>query len=89
MALIKSVHVWNRRNLKNYKDVYLKVPFHVLKRRDPKKIYQNFKLKKIKNVAGLDLKYDVPQKPSLQINWKKRLTPKKISNKIIKKLFKK
>lgn len=87
MALIKFVHQWNKKNLKNYKDVYLKVPLYILKKRDPKKIYQNFRLKKIKNVAGLDLKYDAPQKPSLQINWNKKLTPQKISNKIIKKFF--
>tara|TARA_B100000965_G_scaffold406631_1_gene446722 strand:- start:8951 stop:9487 length:537 start_codon:yes stop_codon:yes gene_type:complete len=87
MALIKFVHQWNKKNLINYKDVYLKVPLYILKKRDPKKIYEKFRLKKIKNVAGLDLKYDVPKKPSLQIIWNKKLTPQKITNKIIKKLF--
>ena len=76
-----------KKNLINYKDVYLKVPLNILKKRDPKKIYEKFRLKKIKNVAGLDLKYDVPNKPSIQITWNKKLTPQKITNKIIKKLF--
>ena len=26
---------------------------------------------KIKNLAGIDLKYDIPKKPKIYINWKK------------------
>ena len=87
MALIKSVHKWNKKNLKNYLDVYLKVPMKVLVRRDPKKIYRDYKLKKISNVAGLDLEFDEPINPTILIRWKKNLTSKKISDKIIKKIF--
>ena len=87
MALIKSVHKWNKKNLKNYLDVYLKVPMKVLVRRDPKKIYRDYKLKKISNVDGLDLEFDEPINPTILIRWKKNLTSKKISDKIIKKIF--
>ena len=42
MALIKFVHTFNKKNLINYNDVYLKVPIKELIRRDPKKIYEKF-----------------------------------------------
>ncbi len=56
MALIKFVHTFNKKNLINYNDVYLKVPIKELIRRDPKKIYEKFRKNKISNVQGLDLK---------------------------------
>ena len=32
--------------------------------------------KKIKNLAGIDLKYDIPKKPKIYINWKKTIVQK-------------
>ena len=89
MALIKFVHTFNKKNLINYNDVYLKVPIKELIRRDPKKIYEKFRKNKISNVQGLDLKYDEPNNPSLKIVWKKKLTPIRIANKILNFLEKK
>lgn len=87
MALHKAVHYWNKKNLKNYFDVFLQVPIKELIKRDPKKIYYKYKKEQIKNVAGLDLKYDKPRKPSLKIIWKSGLSARKISARIIKKIF--
>jgi adenylylsulfate kinase-like enzyme len=74
MALSKEVFKFNRRYIKNYHEIYLNIPLSELKTRDPKKIYRNFQLGKIKNVAGLDVKFDKPRKPSLVINWKKGMS---------------
>ena len=80
MALISSVNKWNKKNFKNYFDVYLKVPLYELKKRDPKKLYRKYYLKKVSNVAGLDLNYNEPLKPKVKITWKKNLTANKITN---------
>ena len=87
MALHKEVHKWNKRNLKNYHNVFLQVPMNELMKRDPKKIYYRYKRGQIKNVAGLDLKYDIPKNPSLKIIWKSGLSARKISQRIIKNIF--
>ena len=58
-----------------------------LKRRDPKKIYSKFEKKEISNVAGLDLKYDIPKTSSMKIRWKKSFSAQKIAKKIINKFF--
>ena len=83
MALIKKVHMTYKK-IDNMHDVYLDVPLRELKKRDPKKLYKMFYQKKIQNMSGLDLKYDIPQNPSLYIKWKKGLNANRISNKIIK-----
>ena len=33
MVLIEDVQTWNEKNLKNYLDIYLKVPLYILKKR--------------------------------------------------------
>ncbi len=60
IAMFNEVYVWNRENLKNYFEVYLKVPLDELYLRDRKKIYQRYKNGILKNVAGLDLPVDEP-----------------------------
>ena len=74
ISLFKEVHIWNRKNIKGYFEVYLKVPLEELQRRDPKKIYSRFNAGELKNVAGLDLDIDEPRSPdwvvSCQLNKK-------------------
>ena len=60
ISLFKEVHAWNRANLVEYFEVYLKVPLAELRQRDPKVIYSAFDAGKLKNIAGLDLPVDEP-----------------------------
>ena len=82
MALSREVFLFNKHFIKNYHEIYLNVPMSELKKRDPKKIYRNFHLGKIKNVAGLDIKFEKPKNPSLIVNWKKGTTKKDIFKKL-------
>tara|TARA_B100001063_G_scaffold117629_1_gene109818 strand:+ start:1429 stop:1965 length:537 start_codon:yes stop_codon:yes gene_type:complete len=63
ISLFREVHEWNRANLPNYFEVYLKVPLEELRRRDPKGIYGRFDAGELTNVAGLDLPVDEPAAP--------------------------
>lgn len=53
---------WNRKNIKNYFEIYLKTDLDILKNRRSK-LYS----KKIKNVIGVDLKFNEPIKPDIII----------------------
>jgi len=53
---------WNRKNIKNYFEVYLKTDLDILKKRRAK-LYS----KKIKNVVGVDLKFNEPVEPDIII----------------------
>jgi adenylylsulfate kinase-like enzyme len=61
ISLFREVHVWNRANLPEYFEVYLKVPVEELRRRDPKGIYRRFDAGELTDVAGLDLPIDEPE----------------------------
>lgn len=61
ISLFKEIHSWNRANLPNYFEVYLKVPVEELRRRDPKGIYRRFFAGQLTDVAGLDVPIDEPE----------------------------
>ena len=55
----------NRKEFKNYFEVYIKAKKKKLIKRNYKKIYSNFKKKRLKNVVGFDLKFNPPANPDL------------------------
>jgi len=69
ISMFEEVYVWNRKNLPNYFEVYLKVPLEELRRRDPKLIYQRYDSGDLLNVAGLDLAIDEPYNPNLFLDF--------------------
>jgi adenylylsulfate kinase-like enzyme len=71
ISMFNEVHEWNRENLPGYCEIYLDVPLDELKRRDSKGIYEKAEKKEIENVAGLDLKVDIPQNPDIILRFEK------------------
>ena len=70
VSMFREVYGWNRANLPNYFEVYLKVSMDEIRLRDPKKIYQRYDAGKLNNVAGLDLCIDEPLKPHVTLDFK-------------------
>ena len=60
ISMFNEIYVWNRANIKNYFEVYLKVPVDELILRDHKKIYQRYRDGELHDVAGLDMTVDEP-----------------------------
>ena len=69
ISMFNEVYDWNRENITNYFEVYLKVPLKELRRRDPKFIYKRYDNGNLRNVAGLDLKVDEPSKSHLTLDF--------------------
>ena len=65
LAMFKEVYEWNRKNQENYFEVFLNPQVDELFKRDPKGLYARYRSGIEKNVAGLDLKVDVPDTPDL------------------------
>lgn len=84
ISLFKEIHAWNRANLPDYFEVYLKVPLEELRRRDPKGIYCRFDAGEIANVAGLDLLIDEPE----AADWVVGFDPSKPMNAVADDLMK-
>ena len=69
ISLFREVHIWNRKNIPGYFEVYLRAPLGELRRRDPKGIYRRYEAGELKNVAGLDLDIDEPDCPDLLLDF--------------------
>ncbi len=67
ISMFHECRKWNRKNIKNYKEIYLKVPINILVERDSKKIYSRAMKGEIKDVMGIDINYDEPKDPHLVI----------------------
>ena len=77
---------WNRDNVENYKEIYLKVPIEVLIKRDSKKIYSRALKHEISNVYCIDMAYEEPQQPDIVVVNDGKLSPEKVCEEIVKKL---
>jgi glutamine kinase len=65
ISLFHEVHRWNRDQIRDYREIYLRVPIDELKRRDAKGIYARAASGDLKNVVGLDLPAEAPEHPDL------------------------
>ena len=72
ISMFREVYAWNRANLPNYFEVYLKVPLDELRLRDFKKIYQRYDAGELNNVAGLDLRIDEPLESHVTLDFSKQ-----------------
>ena len=84
ISLFHEVHRWNRSNIRDYYEVYLKVSLEELRRRDPKGIYKRLSEGKVKNVAGFDLEIEEPKNPDLLVEFPSDEPTEKLANTIIK-----
>ena len=74
ISMYRDVRAWNRENIENYREVYLKVTHETLYKRDQKKLYSSG----TKNVVGVDLPWDEPGHSSIVIQNDGRETPEEI-----------
>jgi|SRR5271163_4198936 len=88
ISLFKEIHGWNRNNLSDYFEVYLKVPVEELRRRDPKGIYRRFDAGELANIAGLDLPIDEPEAADWILEFLPGRTVDAMANELMKQLMK-
>ena len=77
---------WNRNNIENYYEIYLEVPMETLIKRDSKGLYAKALAGEIKNVYGIDMKFEEPKKSEVRVINDGSKTPQEVCNIIIKKL---
>jgi len=63
-----EVQEFNRTAFDEYLEVFVKVPFETLLRRDTKQIYKRALEGRLSNVVGLDIRFIPPAKPHLVLN---------------------
>lgn len=64
ISMFRDVYEWNRANLADYCEVYIKASYETLRRRDPKGLYSVVR----RDVVGVDTVYDEPPRPDVVID---------------------
>ena len=84
IGMMDGLRAWNRKNLKNYVEIYIKSDLKKIINKRKKKIYHQNK----KNIVGLDIKPEYPKKPHIILhnNFKKSISV--YSNELIIKINK-
>ncbi len=77
VAMYDECRTWNRDNIKNYKEIFLNVPVDELIKRDQKKLYSRALNNEIENVMGINMDYEAPKTPDIEINNSGDFTPRK------------
>jgi len=83
-----KIREWNKKNIKDYFEIYLKTNKSTLYNRDPKGIYKNYSQGQIKNVVGEDIVFNEPISPWMTIDNDSNNNSKEIIESIVLKLKK-
>jgi cytidine diphosphoramidate kinase len=84
VGLFNKLFLYNRKNLQNYIEIYIKTNIQKLKKNRSKSFYKV----KMKNVWGLDLKPEYPKRPDILIKNNFDKSPAKLAKIIFEKIKK-
>ena len=65
ISMFDCVRQWNRDNIPNYKEIYVKVSMETLQRRDQKGLYSASVAGKENEVVGIHMQLEEPKQPDL------------------------
>jgi adenylylsulfate kinase len=66
LSLFPNWLEWNRKNIKEYYEIFIDVPISILKKRNNKNVYFE-EGKENKNVVGVDIEFVKPKSPDLKV----------------------
>ena len=81
---MKSIREWNRKNIDNYIEIYIKSEIKEIIKQKKKKIYFSSK----KNLVGLDIKPEFPKKPDIILKNNFKTDVNELSKKLVGKIQK-
>ena len=84
VGLMHNIREWNRKNIKNYIEIYIKSDLKKIIKNKKKKIYH----KNIQNIVGLDIKSELPKKPDIILYNKFQKNINELSSELIIKIKK-
>lgn len=64
ISMFNEVREWNRDHIRDYVEIYLQVSMDILKKRNKKNLYGGNE----KNVVGIDIDIELPQRPDIILN---------------------
>ncbi|MGA2216164.1 MAG: adenylyl-sulfate kinase [Bryobacteraceae bacterium] len=83
ISLFHEVQRWNRENIPNYNEIFVRVPIEELKRRDTKGVYSPAPNGRAANIVGLDIAAEFPETPDLILDNDASLHPEEAVRRIL------
>lgn len=83
ISMFDSVREWNRENIHNYIEVYVKVSMNILQKRDQKGLYSGMTDEMQKEVVGIHMEIEEPKCPDLILENDGERTPEEQTEKIL------
>ena len=83
VGLMHKVRKWNKANIRNYIEIFIKSPFKVVQKKSNKRIY---KKRNIKNIVGIDIKPEFPKNPDILIKNDFKTSTNSLSKILLKKI---
>ena len=84
ISMFDSVRQWNRENIHNYREIYVRVSMDTLCARDQKGLYSGITSETDKDVAGIHFQVEMPKNPDLILDNDGGTTPEEQVEKIVK-----
>lgn len=89
ISMFDSVREWNRENIINYKEIYVKASMETLCKRDQKGLYSGVTQEKEKDVVGIHVNFEEPKCPDVILDNNGEQSPKEQVEKLISIFLKK
>lgn len=83
ISMFDSVREWNRENIRDYKEIYVKASMETLIKRDQKGLYSGMTEEKQKEVAGIHMEIEEPKHPNLILVNDGEKTPQEQAERIL------
>lgn len=80
ISMYHAIQEWNRKNIANYREIFVKVSMETLYRRDQKGLYSSGE----KNVVGVDIPAEFPEHPDVIIENDGQRTPEEIVEELVR-----
>ncbi len=80
ISMFDAIRRWNRLNIPNYKEIYIKSPMEILEQRNQKGLYSGG----ISYVVGIDLKLELPKNPDIELINDGSLLPDELAESLAK-----
>ncbi len=86
ISMFEKVRIWNRKNIDNYIEIYLKVPIEKILERDKNQLFSKALQQKEKNVVGIDISFEEPSNPDIVLDNNSNVSINKLSEILLKKI---
>ncbi len=83
ISMFDYIREWNRANIANYKEIYIKVPMEVLEQRNQKGLYSGSG----NDVVGVGLKLELPNNPDIELVNDGSLAPDELAGRLAEVFF--